>query len=209
MARRRSRAPEINALLAGWASIDTVSWVDRLRLDQHGLSSELERDGVRFGLSAHAKALLLLDELEYRRLEAFPDSLDKSLEPAVARKRRDRAMKYREDVILHRILLEAGLRAGAAALAAGPQQWANWKDAHREIYRKIRLTLDRSISSTKVVKVRRTRYVLGETQNNHQRYERLRDELGPRFIKGTADREAKVRKWEQRRRDRVQVLGGA
>jgi hypothetical protein len=41
--------------------------------------------------------------------------------------------------------------------------------------------------------------VLGEEKYAQERFERLRDELGRAFIAGTVDREAKVRKWIERR----------
>lgn len=181
---RRSRVPEIETLLAGWTTTAGLNWFDQARLIAHGLAHELDPARRNGSVSANGRALLLLDELERRRQEAYS-------EPS-------------ERVIMLKLLDEAGYADGLAAYRSGGDTWARWEASNK---RKVDLLFgarDKSIESTQVVKSdRKHRYVLGERQQNHELYERLRDELGAAFIARTTDREAKVRQWERRRRLRA------
>ena len=72
-------------------------------------------------------------------------------------------------------------------------------------YKRVVAAKDRAIDAARVVRFGGQRIPIGERKHTRERYERLRDELGEAFIDGTVDREASVRQWDKRRRDR-QVL---
>jgi hypothetical protein len=182
--KRRSRVPEIDGLLARWETVEGLTIFQRDFLDLNGLGSSLKPTRKRMAkVSARAKAFLLLWELQHRNQDA-------ENEPS-------------ERLILHGLLLRAGYGEGAAALMRSGADWKEWRDAHKDKVNALLGAVGQAIDTPEVIQERRRfRYALGERKHRRELYERLRDELGAAFIEGTVNREAKVRQWEKRRRDR-------
>ena len=84
--------------------------------------------------------------------------------------------------------------------------WRAWREKHESEYNTLLGEVDRAIERKKRMRNRWGGWQpVGERKLKRERYERLRAELGDRFIAGTIDREAAVRQWDKRRRDRRKI----
>lgn len=185
---RTSQVPEIDYLFGRWESVDGLTFLDRPYLRRRGFGNELDATRKRGPkVSAKMKVALLLDELDYRRWDSERD-------PA-------------EGAILHALLLRDGHTEGARAVAADDERaWRAWREKHESEYNTLLGEVDRAIERKKRMRNRWGGWQpVGERKLKRERYERLRAELGDRFIAGTIDREAAVRQWDKRRRDRRKI----
>jgi hypothetical protein len=208
---RASRVREINRMLQRWETPDRLTWIDHdvllatepLRLTwtepevvvARGFAHELEPTRKRAAkISAKAKVVLLLWELDYRYWEAHMPLL------------------LSEEPSLHLLLLHAGHREtdpsvkacygrGAGLLYGDDKrEWRKWSHRHRRRVDSLLGAVDDAIETKRVLRTGRERHVLGERKRIQERFERLRAELGEPFINGTIDREAQVRQWVRRLR---------
>jgi hypothetical protein len=197
---RRSRVPEINALLARCERFEDLTRWQRGILAEYGLGHELAPTRKRRPkVSSRAKVVLLLWELRYRYWIAEAPS---------------------EGPTRHELLLRAGHPQAAAELNTLP--WDEWLEKYGPEHAALFRSFDLAIESDHVVNVRGARYAIGERKHNREKYERLRRELGDSFIgtfdvtardpRGSShldlghplvDRAARVRQWDKRRRERV------
>jgi hypothetical protein len=194
-AARRSRVPEIDRLLSRWADPDRLNFIERGVLVERGFAAELQptrRRGAK--VSAKAKAALLLWELGDRQ---WLSTQEPSEAPAL------------HGILLQRASLDRGAYVdGAAAVARSNasgdvSHWRRWCESHPAEYHSLLGATDAALERRSVLRIGRERYPLGERKHAREQYERLRNELGDAFVAGHVDREAAVRQWDKRRRDRI------